>query len=81
MKVLVLWNTIEDSIKGYLIPESLNEIALQCSGKYINTVNLSDDDPLHQLCEELDKLPYFEAEEKPLDCRDYDKIVICGFIP
>lgn len=81
MKVLVLWNTIEDSIKGYLIPEHLNEIALQSSGKYINTFNFPDDDPLHQLSEELENLPWFEAEEKPINCSDYDKIVICGFIP
>jgi hypothetical protein len=80
MKTLLLWNAVPERVTAYLLEpgSKLAELAKQSAGKYINSVDIEDGDPIEQLNDQLEAMEGIETDV--VLTGPFDNVIVCGFI-
>jgi hypothetical protein len=69
--------------KAFHLEGEQAEIALASSGQYINSTNLANDASIYRLNESIingEGETEFDCD-KPIDISQFDRLVLCGYIP
>lgn len=79
-KILLIWEEVPEITKLYILDEGseIADLALKSAGKFINSDNVDEGDPVELLSEKLPGLQHLEIDqvvEGP-----FSKAVVCGFI-
>ena len=76
MRVLLVWEAVPETTKFYVLEGATADLALKCAGKYINSVDETDE--VISLNEQLEDIPSFSTDA-PID-GPFDKVVVAGFL-
>lgn len=84
-KVLLVWNVIPEQVRFFLLDGKKAELALKCQNAYINSSEIEEDHPIHELNELLyDEEGDIVLEEintdEPFQLTETVTVVIAGFI-
>ena len=76
MRVLLVWEAVPETTTFYVLEGDIADLALKCAGKFVNTIDETDEVIL--LGEQLALLTSFSINT-PID-GPFDKVVAAGFV-
>lgn len=80
-KMLLVWEEIPEDIRLYALDEG-SELALlaeKSAGKYINSDDLEDGDPIFTLNERLAEAEQVGGRDGVITQGPFTRVVVCGF--